>query len=267
MNEEDNRLLSQYGSLGLDPLGRNSEQIEGNLFCPEIYPLPLRLFWRLVHCCAYVFGGLTFLLGSMCYFPNISSYETGGWLFTWGSAAFLFADLLEWCTNNRMGCLNVGASKTALSDFEAALDPPVKDLNTYGGIWQRAENGLNFFLSVCGSFLYLWGSVYFIPALDKIVEGTVIFIVGSAVIFTSQAWKLSRYPNYTDDAVGVHVDAGAGIGGLAYLVGSVCFLPAYCVTDADTTRAATIFTLGGVLFLYSGLAIMYRYFFDDPPKY
>lgn len=110
----------------------------------------------------------------------------------------------------------------------------------------------------------------FIPSLDAMVLGTIIFIPGSAVIFVSQMCKLYRagcaFPsspatstagesrfsarrfelrNLAGDWPGVGVDLGAGLGGLAYLVGSYLFLPSIAVGEAQVLRAAMWFLAGG----------------------
>ena len=73
--------------------------------------------------------------------------------------------------------------------------------------------------------------------------------MGSLVIFTSQVWKLQRgfrgdgsssgsgsglgshskglIAAVKEDASGFGIDAMAGVGGLAYFIGSVLFLPEY----------------------------------------
>lgn len=121
------------------------------------YLQPLSLEWRLIHTIPYLIGGTTFLSGSYQYLPSVSNYVLGGWLFTIGSTGFLFADLLEWWTNNRVGC---AFDEEYRDDFELKMgknfDPP----STLCGKFQRAENGLNFALSAFGSLLYLIGSMY-----------------------------------------------------------------------------------------------------------
>ena len=246
------------------------------------YPIPLSLSWRIVHALLYNTGGITFLLGSLCYFPSMTNYELGGWLFTIGAIGFLIADLLEWYTNNRVGFFD---SPLLRAEFEQKMGIYMEPKDTFLGSYQRLENGMNFFYSAIGSFLYLVGSVCFIPETDSIVLGTELFIVGSFVIFTSQSWKIYRqgcsnpivvvegtngakcrqdksfsFSNYASDLPALSVDAGAGMGGLFYLIGSVYFLPEYDITDQDTIRAAALFTVGGWAFTLSAFSILYRYF-------
>ncbi len=194
-------------------------------------------------------------------------------MFTIGSAGFLYADLNEWWMNNRVGCL-FDANERA--DFEVAEGFRFGPAETFTGQLRRAENGLNFAFSAFGSFLYLIGSVLFIPRVNAIVQGTYVFIFGSMVIFLSQAMKVLKQGlrpshlfyshgrsfslrHYAEDLPAVGVDACAGLGGLAYLIGSLYFLPQYDTSDAVTVRAAALFTIGGALFTLSGLFLLYRY--------
>ena len=247
----------------------------GEALEPKRYPIPLSLSWRIIHALLYTTGGITFLLGSLCYFPSMTDYELGGWFFTIGSIGFLIADLMEWYTNNRVGCFD---STVLRADFEEKMDIYMEPKDTLWGSYQRLENCLNFFYSAIGSLLYLVGSICFIPETDSILLGTELFIAGSFVIFTSQSWKIYRqgfsyqekrfsFSNYLSDLPALSVDAGAGIGGLFYLIGSVYFLPEYDITDQDTIRAAALFTVGGTAFTLSAFSILYRYFVARPIRY
>jgi hypothetical protein len=236
------------------------------------YPEPLSLQWRLIHNFNYLVGGITFAIGSYQYFPWVANYVAGGWLFTVGSLGFAIADALEWWKNNRVGCF-------AYSDYEDSYERSVSHMyepkSTFAGQYQRAENGLNFFLSLTGSTLYLIGSILFIPDLDSIVMGTWVFIYGSAVIFLAQSWKLWRagcnnehnhvdksfhFSNYSGDVLAALVDLTAGLGGFAYLIGSIFFLPEYDVSDHITYIAACWFQLGGISYFLSGFFMFLRYF-------
>jgi hypothetical protein len=193
-------------------------------------------------------------------------------MFTIGSAGFLYADLNEWWLNNRVGC---AFDSEFRDDYENQIGHHYGDPDTCFGQYRRKENGLNFALSAFGSLLYLIGSIMFIPSTNSIVEGTYVFIYGSLVIFISQTWKVYRQgchdehdeakrgfniQNYEADLPALGVDAFAGLGGFAYMVGSIYFLPQYDINDSVTIKAATWFTFGGVFFTLSGLFILYRYF-------
>ena len=115
----------------------------GEALEPKRYPIPLSLSWRIIHALLYTTGGITFLLGSLCYFPSMTDYELGGWFFTIGSIGFLIADLMEWYTNNRVGCFD---STVLRADFEEKMDIYMEPKDTLWGSYQRLENGLNFFL-------------------------------------------------------------------------------------------------------------------------
>jgi hypothetical protein len=238
----------------------------------KIYPEPLSLEWRIFHNINYLIGGITFAIGSYQYFPGVSDFVLGGWLFTIGSAGFMIADGLEWWKNNRVGCFHYEEFEES---YEAQVGPYVEPKSTFAGWYQRAEVGLNFFTSFCGSTLYLIGSILYIPALDTIVLGDKVFIVGSCVIFFAQAWKLYRagtinehnpsdrsfqISNYYNDLWAFLVDLTAGLGGAAYFIGSIYFLPAYDVSEDITYLAAWWFQVGGVLFFLSGFFMFFRYF-------
>jgi hypothetical protein len=111
--------------------------------------------------------------------------------------------------------------------------------------------------------------------MDAIFEGTVVFIPGSAIILLSQSWKVYRaacvnpdapldksfsFANTCRDLPGFGVDAFAGLGGFAYMIGSSLFLPSIAITDNDVTRAASWFVIGGACFTLSGLFLIYRYY-------
>lgn len=237
------------------------------------YPEKLTLSWRIFHNINYLIGGITFAIGSYQYFPGVADYVLGGWLFTIGSAGFMIADALEWWMNNRVGCFHY---ENYEESYESQIPSYFEPKDTSKGKWQRAENGINFFLSFSGSTLYLIGSVMFITSLDAIVGGTEVFILGSCVIFIAQGWKLYRagcnnetdptnrqfqLSNYAHDKSAFSVDITAGLGGIAYFVGSIYFLPQYNTSDHMAYIAAWWFQVGGVFFFASGIFMFFRYFF------
>lgn len=154
------------------------------------FPAPLTKTYRLFHSSLYGTGVVLFLFGSLCYAPPLGFHVVGGCTFTVGSAALFVADLGEYWINNRAGCLCDAAYGEVLEE-SIAKEEDYSPMDTWRGQLQRAEIRMNFGMSVLGSFLYLVGSVLFIPSLGCIEDGTIIFIAGSLVIFGSMSWKVS----------------------------------------------------------------------------
>lgn len=225
------------------------------------YPEPLSSCWRLSHNIPYLIGGLTFLVGSFQYYPEINNQNLGGILFCVGGTAFLFADLFEWWKNNRVGCFMYD---DVLESYEDTLDDTYDPPHSCLGRFQRASNGLNFFLSAIGSSLYFVGGFYFLPQFNMMETGTWLFIYGSAIIVLSQAWKLVRggMIGIVLDFSAFNVDLFAGFGGTCYLVGSKLFLSQETTISPEiiASMASDWFVLGGSCFTISGLFMTHRYF-------
>lgn len=215
--------------------------------------------WRVWHGMNYMIGGITFLLGSYMYYPSVNltidGYWIGAWLFTVGSFCFLLADLTEW-NHFKKDCLPLNNKEGFKTKFLAA------------------ELGLNFFCSATGSFIYLLGSIFFIPNLNMLTAGEYLFIYGSIVIFLSQLWKCLRTAlcgdddewkfrrtNILDDLSGFNVDIHAGLGGLCYAIGTYLFKNMQ--DDNDQITATNWFMAGGFFFTLSGIFMQYRYFFAN----
>jgi len=185
---------------------------------------------------------------------------------------FLLADLQEWWYF-RVGCCFDQKYRPTLEDQSATLFR--KPSNTLSGRFERAEVGINFFVSVCGSAFYLAGSILFIPTFDKeLVLGEWFFIIGSTFIYVAQGWKVYRaactnindrhnhrfrLSNLSNDLPALGVDGFAGLGGVFYFFGTILFLSAFNKTDADAIRAAILFVCGGTCFTLSGFFLQYRH--------
>lgn len=238
-----------------------------------VYPTPLSFTWRLIHWLNYLTGGIMFLIGSIGLFPSLLSNATdalSAWMYTLGSAAFLVADTMEWLMNNHVGCI---FDDDYRDSYEETVEEYLNPADSWIGWYFRAENGLNFFLSACGSLIYLIGSACFLPQIDKDILGFQIFIFGSFLIVYTQLWKLYRagrafksgtkgwhfaLANYlSGDIAGVTIDFFALVGGFGYLIGSFAYL--YSVNSALV--GAAWYIVGGFAFTFSGAAMFYRYFF------
>ena len=236
------------------------------------YPEKLTIGWRLAHSIPFAVAGILFFVGSFCYYPR-GDMAIGGIIFVIGGAAFLFADTWEWWKNNRVGCIYY-------EEYHLAYERSIKHLNwdpedTDLGKLQRAENGLNFTLSIFGSFLYFLGAFFFLPPYTYVLEGIWIFITGSAIIVIAQTWKVYRnfYVPCEENLVqkadwsATTVDILAGLGGFSYFFGSILFLPWIDIDDAATILAANWFSLGGLFYASSGVFLLIRYFCYDSPLY
>ncbi|CAF1014913.1 unnamed protein product [Adineta steineri] len=243
----------------------------------DILARPQSRLWRIFHGIHYMIGGLTFVSGSCMYFPSVynnysSALSIGGWLFTIGSFFFLLADLQEWWYY-RVGCCFDGKYRSYLESQN--VNRFRHPSNTLAGRYERAEVGINFFTSVCGSALYLAGSILFIPTFkDQLVLGEWFFIIGSTFIYVSQGWKLYRaactnitndqdhkfrFSNYLNDLPALGVDGFAGLGGVFYCIGTIFFLPSLNTNDAEALRVAILFVCGGTCFTLSGFFLQYRH--------
>ncbi len=191
--------------------------------------------------------------------------------------------LLDWCTHNNFRSYFASNEKSDQKYSKAASteSESVDNGMAEWDLWLRIESDFNYFLSFTGSVLYLIGSIYYIPSLDVLILGTIIFLVGSAFIFVSQGCKVIRtgFAFERDDSVSpakvtrrfsvenwkrdlnlVFVDVTASIGGMAYFAGSFLFLPEYYEDDTTIWHGAGWFEVGGIFFWASGAALFYRYF-------
>lgn len=238
------------------------------------FPFRQPLCWRLNHAIAFMTGGIAYLFGSYQYFPSINDLSAGAWLFVIGSIALLYADTFDWWMNNRYGCFYT--IEKYRDSFEFSMKDRFSDSDTLLGKLQRIERGCNFFMSMIGSFLYLIGSILFIPSLDSLILGTYIFAYASAFIVFSETWKIYRsgcidhectknnsfrLSNLAIDWPGFFVSVFTWLGGFGYFCGSIYYLPRYDLTTEQTIFAATWYTVAGASYVLAACFITFRYFF------
>lgn len=237
----------------------------------RIYPENLSMMWRMFYITSYLSCGVLFAIGSYQYYPGVSQLILGGWLFTVGSIGYLMCDVMEWWTNNRVGCFYYPQFEKS---FEGQYAIRYGPKNTMTGRFKRATAGLNCFLCVLGSIAYFIGSVFFIPALDLVVPGTKLFIAGSAILAVGQFWKIYRMGcnnpydplDFTFRLSNLETNPYSSIAnilclfaGVAYLIGSIYFLPRFDVNSSYGHSAASWFFAGSIFDIVAGLLILYRY--------
>lgn len=170
-------------------------------------PLQDTRAWRALHALGFTIGGVTFIAGTAAYWapPSDAAANAAAALYTTGSLGFLTVDVLEFFT----------------PAYAAAY--PLR---------------YNIACSALGSTLYVVGSVgFFAPVLAATpAVGVWGFLLGSAAIAGSQAWKVARLSVGADGRCALRallasrdvltaagVEASAGLGAAHFLVGTAMY--------------------------------------------
>lgn len=236
---------------------------------------PLSYIWKLMYVLLYILGGASFVLGSVCYLPQLNYPAKGAYYFICGSFGFMLSDLAElrssiydcYVEQNKRRICTKGCEKKSM----VAL------------MWE-SEDTLKACLMGVGSTMYFVGCVLFIPAFDP-VWGTIMFIAGSAIIDIAEFWKIyrlgtNRYNISTGELERVPFDWKIVLEGnwallcadlcnimgvTLFLIGSVLFLPTFCLTTVDEHRAALLYIGGSFLFVICGCLMFYDTFISKRP--
>ena len=212
--------------------------------------------WKLLHAIFFLTGGITFIFGSACYFfPDWpESFLIGGVLYTIGSCGFLGVNVME---------LFTFTSDRFLS--------------------------LNNFMSATGSFLYVVGSIGYIPAVYEsttnwniikfnlttvggpafmgftpATTGAYGFIAGSFLIGCSQLWKVWRIMTTTKEMIALGVELSTCLGAWCFLVGTSMYYNEYLL-EAPSAYIVNIWEAGSVLFTIGALFVTYRHCVQTAP--
>lgn len=210
---------------------------------PALESAPSWGWWRFWHTGGFLTGGVTFLFGTWVLDPfSNDSYDQentlailSSSLYTLGSLGFLLVDVLEFFTFTRE-------------------------------IWLR----VNICISMAGSFFYVLGSLGFAPPITAAAPalGALGFLVGSALIAASQAWKVARLcgaprqppPHPREDApLALGVETGAGLGALFFLVGTALFMQGW-TTGGQLTAVLWIWAAGSAFFTAGGVCLWWRHY-------
>ena len=201
------------------------------------------LSWHIAHVAGFFTGGLAFIIGTACLF--YPAWDNGAlvsaWLYIIGSFGFFGVDFLEFFTFTQSGTL-------------------------------RANIGISMF----GSFLYILGSVGFLPSVASSIEwiGPWGFILGSVFIASSELWKLYRigggesaggflFATLTeskDTATQVGVEGGAFLGAAFFFVGTVLYDVGDMTRVKALDRVLALWTCGSVAFFIGSFFLGYRHF-------
>lgn len=201
--------------------------------------------WETFSAFSYKLGGLTFIGGSVFFFPQLSDYlAVGDWLFFAGSVLYLLVtghDLLEVINYWRYHNTDTFADHI---EFICA--------------WSY----------VIGSALFVVGSLCFLPGIDAVTLGAWLFIIGSVLFVTGGLVNILQvveapsmlYMQLFNFTVALFV-----IGSALFAVASIPYLwdMAHATEIQITTFAAAQFLFASVLFFVGGLAIYYRKLVHD----
>jgi len=199
-----------------------------------VQPVPPedQTWWRCTHAFGFVLGGVTFWLGTFCYYypQTLFVQNLSAWLYIIGSCGFMYVDTQEFFTftDDKMLRLNISMSMT-------------------------------------GSFLYIVGSAGFLPAvMAKTMEvGIWGFIGGSFAIGVSQMWKVvrisrsGRFPE-KDTLTALGVEGGACLGAWGFFFGTVYFWQG-AAAGAAFQVVLLCWMLGSSFFTFGGLCLTYRH--------
>ncbi|TPW29707.1 hypothetical protein FJU08_12895 [Martelella alba] len=193
--------------------------------------------WETINALAYQTGGLTFIFGSICFFPSLSAFaDIGAWIFFFGSLLYLLVtghDLLEVFKHARQ------------RDGSATL-------------WDRLEFWAAW-TYVVGTLLFVAGSLFFLSAIGFYTAGAWCFIVGSVLFVVGAVINVLQIVE-ADDLVTLQM---MNLTALTFVVGSVLFAVASIpylwefASTADETRLdgflAWQYLFGSGLFFVGGL--------------
>jgi len=127
--------------------------------------------WETINAVFYKLGGLTFVIGSLFFFPSLAPWiDIGAWTFFGGSLLYLTVtahDLLEVLRHRR-----------------ARAEPDVND---------RLE-----LIAACtyliGTLLFVAGSLLFLSFIDRIQAGAWCFIIGSLLFVVGASVNVLQVP-------------------------------------------------------------------------
>lgn len=201
---------------------------------------PSHKAWETFSALSYELGGLTFVGGSLFFFPRLSDYlAVGDWLFFAGSVLYLLVtgyDLLE-----------------VMKYWRRNTTETFADVIEFICAWSY----------VLGSAMFVVGSLCFLPTVHATVPGAWLFIIGSILFVIGGLINIVQvveapsliYMQLFNLTVALFV-----IGSALFVVASIPYLwvMVHAAEVRVTTFAAAQFLAGSMLFLIGGISIYYR---------
>ena len=200
--------------------------------------------WRLCHASGFLLGGGTFCVGTLALVPfaqdsatqSLGLQNLSAGLYTLGSLGFLSVDVLEFFTFTGDALLRANIS-----------------------------------LSLIGSLLYVVGSVGFAPSVAAAwpALGGYGFLLGSAFIAGSQAWKVARLARAPappppphpalDVPLALGVEGGAGLGAAFFLAGTALYMGGWAA-GGQWAAVLWLWAAGSVGFSAGGVCLWWRHY-------
>ena len=213
-----------------------------------------RKFTLTVYDIADILLSLSFLIGSILFYPCfhtyevVNSFQVAAWLFIVGSALMLMlmSRDLQIIVSALRQLDSMVQSARRRSTIVQLLD------HSTVGTWEI----MNFVLYVNSGILFVVGSAFFLPTLyaKNANLGCTLFIIGCLCQLIAALWDTARV--LTQEGKKTMKDIWIlflppAIGLLLFLIGCLFFYPRYQNDTFDAIYATTYFVVGSVSFLIS----------------
>lgn len=149
--------------------------------------------WRLKHSAYYLLAGLVYTFAGLCYLSPIkealNGEYLGGWMLCLGSIFMTTAAYLDFNFVKEQVEKNIEIYYNYKKHY-IHLDG-VAELPDYYGFYSTGL-GINYTLSVLGSFLFILGGICFTPQINMTNVAYRFIDIGNLLVFLSGVWKVFR---------------------------------------------------------------------------
>jgi len=197
--------------------------------------------WETINAILYKLGGLTFILGSVLFYPSLQQYtDIGAWTFLIGSLLYLVV--------------------TAHDYFEVLRNWRRENAHTRYDVLERVAAAGYLF----GTLLFTVGSVLFLNSINQTVAGAWCFIIGSLLFVVGSSINVLQILR-SDNIVTMQL---MNLTAVSFVVGSVLFMVASIPylwdfqAQSDQTQMfrflASQYLAGSCLFFLGGVFNFWR---------